>query len=140
MFLCVIATHSAGPGSPWSLSCIPGSKRGGDYHSQCYIVFNRFLQGLALINGTQMITGLGVEALARAELIAKEADVVAAITLEALQGTTRAFDYGITFLYNYCGSDVIYNYSREKVFYCEAMSILLLQMCMLTSHTLDNRQ
>ena len=41
-----------------------------------------------------MITGLGVEALARAELITKEADVVAALTLEALQGTSRAFDYG----------------------------------------------
>ena len=51
---------------------------------------------MALINGTQFITGLGIEALARAELITKEADVVAALTLEVLQGTTRAFDYGIS--------------------------------------------
>ena len=52
------------------------------------------LQGLALINGTQLITGLGAEALFRAELIAKQADVVAALTLDVLQGTPRAFDYG----------------------------------------------
>ena len=52
------------------------------------------LQGISLINGTQLITGLGVEALSRAELIAKQADVVAALTLDVLQGTPRAFDYG----------------------------------------------
>ena len=41
-----------------------------------------------------MITAVGVEALYRADLVAKQADVVAALTLEALQGTPRAFDYG----------------------------------------------
>jgi histidine ammonia-lyase len=52
-------------------------------------------EGLSLINGTQLITGLGVEALSRAELIAKQADVVAALTLDVLQGTPRAFDYDV---------------------------------------------
>ena len=35
-----------------------------------------------------------MEALYRADLVAKQADVVAALSLEALQGTPRAFDYG----------------------------------------------
>ena len=52
------------------------------------------IQGLALINGTQMITALGAEALSRAETIAKQADIVAALTLDVLQGTPKAFDYG----------------------------------------------
>ena len=55
---------------------------------------NQFFQGIALINGTQLITALGAEALYRAEMIAKQADVVAALTLDVLQGTPRAFDYG----------------------------------------------
>ncbi|XP_048466504.1 histidine ammonia-lyase-like isoform X1 [Rhincodon typus] len=49
-------------------------------------------EGLALINGTQMITSLGVEAVERATAIARQADIIAAITLEVLKGTTRAFD------------------------------------------------
>lgn len=51
-------------------------------------------QGLSLINGTQLITGLGVEALCRARVIAQQADVIAALSVEALQGTPRAFDQG----------------------------------------------
>ena len=54
------------------------------------------MQGLALINGTQLITGLGLEALNRAELIAKQADVVAALSLEALRGHPAVFDKGKT--------------------------------------------
>ena len=42
-----------------------------------------------------MITALGAEALYRAEMIAKQADIVAALSLDVLQGTPRAFDYGI---------------------------------------------
>ncbi|XP_054844505.1 histidine ammonia-lyase [Eublepharis macularius] len=52
-------------------------------------------EGLALINGTQMITSLGCEAVERAAAIAKQADIVAALTLEVLKGTTRAFDTDI---------------------------------------------
>ncbi|XP_065575868.1 histidine ammonia-lyase-like [Artemia franciscana] len=49
-------------------------------------------EGLALINGTQLITGLGAEAVERSKRIARQADVVAAMTLEVLKGTSRAFD------------------------------------------------
>ena len=37
-----------------------------------------------------------MEALSRAELITKQADIVAALTLDVLQGTPSAFDYGNT--------------------------------------------
>ncbi|XP_007947963.1 histidine ammonia-lyase [Orycteropus afer afer] len=53
------------------------------------------LRGLALINGTQMITSLGCEAVERANAIARQADIVAALTLEVLKGTTKAFDTDI---------------------------------------------
>ncbi|XP_072922016.1 histidine ammonia-lyase-like isoform X6 [Hemitrygon akajei] len=51
--------------------------------------------GLSLINGTQMITSLGAEAVERATAIARQADIIAALTLEVLKGTTRAFDSGM---------------------------------------------
>ncbi len=49
-------------------------------------------EGLALINGTQLITSIGAEATERAGIIARQADIVAALTLEVLKGTSRAFD------------------------------------------------
>ena len=51
-----------------------------------------FMLGLAMINGTQFMTSLGTEALIRAERTTIQADIVAALTLEALQGTHKAFD------------------------------------------------
>uniref|UniRef100_A0A7N8XJQ9 Histidine ammonia-lyase n=1 Tax=Mastacembelus armatus TaxID=205130 RepID=A0A7N8XJQ9_9TELE len=52
-------------------------------------------EGIALINGTQMITSLGAEAVERAQAIARQADIIAALTLEVLKGTTKAFDSDI---------------------------------------------
>lgn len=52
-------------------------------------------EGIALINGTQLITALGVEAVERSDAIAKQADVVAAMTLEVLKGTSKAFESDI---------------------------------------------
>lgn len=49
-------------------------------------------EGIALINGTQLITSFGAEGVVRAVQIARQADVVAALTLEVLKGTSRAFD------------------------------------------------
>uniref|UniRef100_A0A8C4R235 Histidine ammonia-lyase n=1 Tax=Eptatretus burgeri TaxID=7764 RepID=A0A8C4R235_EPTBU len=49
-------------------------------------------EGLALINGTQLITALGAEAVVRANAIARQADVVAALTLDVLKGSTRALN------------------------------------------------
>ncbi len=49
-------------------------------------------EGLALINGTQVMAAIGSLALLRAERLAVAADVVGAMTLEALSGSHRAFD------------------------------------------------
>uniref|UniRef100_T2MG95 Histidine ammonia-lyase n=1 Tax=Hydra vulgaris TaxID=6087 RepID=T2MG95_HYDVU len=49
-------------------------------------------EGLALINGTQMMTALGCEAVERAKAICKQADIVAALSIEVLKGTTKAFN------------------------------------------------
>ncbi|MBN2000671.1 histidine ammonia-lyase [candidate division KSB1 bacterium] len=49
-------------------------------------------EGLALINGTQMMTAWGALALFRANRLAKLADISGAITVESLLGTTAAFD------------------------------------------------
>lgn len=48
-------------------------------------------EGLALINGTQLITALGSEALVRAKNACKVADICCALTLEVLKGTASAF-------------------------------------------------
>jgi histidine ammonia-lyase len=49
-------------------------------------------EGLALLNGTQAMHAVGGLALARAQRLAKVADVAGAMTLEALKGTPTAFD------------------------------------------------
>ena len=41
---------------------------------------------------------IGAEAVERAGIIARQADVVAGLTLEVLKGTSRAFDSGNVFL------------------------------------------
>ena len=50
---------------------------------------------MALINGTQFITAIGVEALYRAEIVSKQADIIAALSIDALIGTPLAFDEDI---------------------------------------------
>ena len=49
-------------------------------------------EGLALINGTQMMLAVGSLALHRAERLCRVADIVGAMSLDALQGTSRPFD------------------------------------------------
>ena len=49
-------------------------------------------EGLALINGTQGMTAIGVLAASRAAQLAKTADISAVLTIEAILGTDRAFD------------------------------------------------
>jgi histidine ammonia-lyase len=49
-------------------------------------------EGLALLNGTQVMTAYAVEALTRAINLSKLADIAGAITDESLLGTTVAFD------------------------------------------------
>jgi len=48
--------------------------------------------GLALINGTQLMAAYGAYVLERSLLLQKEADILAAMTLEALQGSAVPFD------------------------------------------------
>ena len=49
-------------------------------------------EGLALINGTQLITSLGNLAVARLQKLIPLADEIAALSLEALRGTSAAYD------------------------------------------------
>ncbi|MEM8558536.1 MAG: histidine ammonia-lyase [Bacteroidota bacterium] len=48
--------------------------------------------GLALINGTQMMSAYGAFVLERAHHLVKAADILAAMSLEALQGSATPFD------------------------------------------------
>ncbi|MEO6596958.1 MAG: histidine ammonia-lyase [Planctomycetota bacterium] len=48
-------------------------------------------EGLALINGTQIMTAIGCLALHRAMLVAKVADIACAMTVEALRGSEKPF-------------------------------------------------
>ncbi|ALC84784.1 histidine ammonia-lyase [Bacillus sp. FJAT-22090] len=49
-------------------------------------------EGLALINGTQAMTGVGVVTINEAERVGLAADMAACLTMEALQGIISAFD------------------------------------------------
>ncbi|MGH2630103.1 MAG: histidine ammonia-lyase [Actinomycetota bacterium] len=49
-------------------------------------------EGLALVNGTQGMLAIGIIATERAATLARTADVVAALTIEASLGTDRPFD------------------------------------------------
>eukprot|EP00301_Raphidiophrys_heterophryoidea_P011851 c18076_g1_i1.p1 GENE.c18076_g1_i1~~c18076_g1_i1.p1 ORF type:complete len:571 (+),score=160.63 c18076_g1_i1:90-1715(+) len=52
----------------------------------------RAKEGLAMINGTTFISALGCEALVRCFNVFNQAQVVAAMSLEALRGSVRAFN------------------------------------------------
>lgn len=49
-------------------------------------------EGLALLNGTASVTALAIIAVHDAQIAADAIDIAAALALEALKGTTRAFD------------------------------------------------
>lgn len=51
-----------------------------------------YKEGLALVNGTEAMLALGILVCARAEEVARAADLAGAMTLEACLGTDRAFD------------------------------------------------
>ena len=52
-------------------------------------------EGLALNNGTQMMTAVGVNVLWDAMHLMKTADIAAAMTAEALHGITKAYDHKV---------------------------------------------
>ena len=49
-------------------------------------------EGLALINGTQVMTAVGCFAVHQAQMLAKQSDINLALTMEALEGISDAFD------------------------------------------------
>ncbi len=80
-----------GEGLAWGAS---GPVPGGQALAQAGLapVVLQAKEGLALINGTQLITALGNLAVARLQRLVPLADEIAALSLEALRGTRAAFD------------------------------------------------
>ncbi len=60
-------------------------------------------EGLALINGTQMMCAIGALSVAQAMQLADAADIAGAFSLDALRGTDRAFDERIHRLRGFSG-------------------------------------
>ena len=60
-------------------------------------------EGLALINGTQVMTGIASLGVLRSERLAAAADVIGAMSLEAFLGTDRVFDRRINALRPHAG-------------------------------------
>jgi len=72
-------------------------------------------EGLALLNGTQAMTAVGGLALAVAEKLAEAADVIGAMTLEALRGTPVAFDERIHAVRPHSGQSASARALRELI-------------------------
>ncbi len=64
-------------------------------------------EGLAVLNGTQAIQAYGLLALIRAQILRKTADVIGAMTLEALLGTLTAFDPRIQHIRRHPGQQIV---------------------------------
>ena len=60
-------------------------------------------EGLALINGTEIIKAIGVAVWAQAENLSKAADALAALSIEALQGSAKPFDERLADLKGHAG-------------------------------------
>lgn len=58
-------------------------------------------EGLALINGTQAMTAMGVVSYLEAEKLAYQSELISAMTLEGLRGISDAFDEDIHFARGY---------------------------------------
>ena len=64
-------------------------------------------EGLALINGTQMMGSVGAMALADALRAARLSDIAGSLTMEALQGLTAAFDPRVHALRPHPGQELV---------------------------------
>ncbi|MCL5040651.1 MAG: histidine ammonia-lyase [Firmicutes bacterium] len=64
-------------------------------------------EGLALINGTQVMTAIGALALFDAQNLLRAADIVASLTLQALRGISAAFDPKIQMVRPHPGSTLV---------------------------------
>lgn len=63
-------------------------------------------EGLALINGTQVMTATGALALADAQTLLTSADIIAALSVEVLGGITEAFDPRVQALRRHAGQEL----------------------------------
>jgi len=72
-------------------------------------------EGLALLNGTQAMTAVGGLALLSAEKLTEAADVIGAMTLEALKGTPVAFDEKIQAVRPHAGQTTSARRLRELI-------------------------
>jgi histidine ammonia-lyase len=70
-------------------------------------------EGLALINGTQFMAAVGALALLEAEHLCDVADVAGSLSLEALRGTTRAFDEQIQEVRPHPGQAIVAKHLRS---------------------------
>jgi histidine ammonia-lyase len=70
-------------------------------------------EGLALLNGTQAMHAVGGLALFRAKRLAHVADIVGAMTLEALKGTPTAFDSRIQKARPHPGQEAVAKHLRH---------------------------
>ncbi len=72
-------------------------------------------EGLALINGTQMMTAIGCLALHRAAQLADLADISASMSFEALRATDRAFDARIHAARPHAGQQLVAERMRSLI-------------------------
>lgn len=72
-------------------------------------------EGLAMINGTQMMAGIGCLVVNEAQLLLKNAQIAGALSLEALKGTAKAFDAKIHQLRAFPGQQICAENIRRMV-------------------------
>jgi histidine ammonia-lyase len=77
--------------------------------------------GLALINGTQLMAAYGAFVLERVLVLQKEADILAAMSLEALQGSAAPFDERIHLIRPYQGQQSVAGNIRQLLKHSEIM-------------------
>ena len=77
--------------------------------------------GLALINGTQLMAAYGAFVLERTLVLQKEADILAAMSLEALQGSAAPFDERVHLIRPHKGQITVAGNIRKLLEYSEIM-------------------
>jgi histidine ammonia-lyase len=77
--------------------------------------------GLALINGTQLMTAYGAFVLERSLVLQKEADILAAMSLEALQGSAAPFDERVHLIRPHKGQITVAGNIRKLLEHSEIM-------------------
>jgi histidine ammonia-lyase len=87
-----VAACLLGEGEVWGDDGAPEPARAGLARARLTPIQLGAKEGLALLNGTHLMTGLGALAAAEAATLARLADVTGAMSVEALMGTNTAFD------------------------------------------------